>query len=422
MLQGGHDVVHCRAAVTSADQVPEVEARGWDVGAKRTLSSKVKAATNPAIDNGAQPGELAQEFTVGNLVETGIPYDQQSQVERAAESLADDVTSSFAELEVTVRGNPKLRPDVAVLLEDVGEPFEGKYTVTGVRHTFENGRPYRTRVSVSGRQWRSLYGLASGGTAAAPRLPSVANALVRDVRDPLHLGRVKLMFPWLDDNYVSDWTRTVQFGGVSGGSIIPLDVNDEVLVAFDRGALDHPYVLGGLYNGEDRFRPDDVDLYDKLSGKATRHTLADREFNRLDLLSQQTGERERGVRLSTGDNQLVIHLDRTKTEITVDSKGSVTINGSTSVSVEAGTNLDLKAGGTLSLKAGGALNLDAGGVMNIDATGALTVNSGVMEIDAKGALSMSAGLDVNIKAGPAMQMMAAKITMLGLTSANGKLV
>lgn len=406
VLQAGRDVLRCRAAVTSADQVPQVEARGWDVQAKRAVSSKAKAITNSAIDIGAQPGEMARKFGAGNLVETGTPYDDEAQVKRAANSLADDVTSAFAELEVTVRGNPKLRPDVPVLLEDVGKPFEGKYTVTGVRHTFENGRPYRTRVTVSGRQSRSLYGLASGGTTTAPRLPSVANAEVTDVNDPLRLGRVRLKFPWLDANYVSDWTRTVQFGGVSGGSIIPLDVKDEVLVAFDRGALDHPYVLGGLYNGKDRFRPDPVPLHDKLSGKANRHTLADREFNRLDLLSEQTGLRRRGVRLSTGNNRLVINLDRTKTEITVDSKGSVTIKGSTSVSVEAGTDL--------SMKAKGALKLSAGGAMSIDAVGALTVNSGMMTLDAKEALSIRALLDVNISA-LAMQLRAdTSLAMSGL--------
>ncbi|WP_250306350.1 VgrG-related protein [Streptomyces sp. A 4/2] len=420
VLQGGRDVLRCRAAVTSTDQVPQVEVRGWDVGAKRALTSKVDALTNPAIDIGARPGEMAKKFKATRLVETSTPYDQQPQVKRAAESLADDVTSSFAELEVTVRGNPKIRPDVPVLLEDVGEPFEGKYTVTGVRHSFENGRPYRTQVTVSGRQWRSLYGLASGGAKTATRMPSVANGVVTDVKDPQRLGRVKLKFPWLNPTYVSDWTRTVQLGGVSGGSIIPLDVNDEVLVAFDRGALDHPFVIGGLYNGKDRPRPGDVPLHDKLSGKASRHTLADREFNRIDLLSQQTGLRKRGVRLSTGNNRLVINLDRTKTEITVDSKGSVSIKGSRSVSVEAGADLSLKAGGSLSLDAGGSLSVGAGGAMSlragaamsIDAGMAMAINSTAMVIDAKAALNITAALAASIE-GATVTVTGAAVSLLG---------
>ena len=43
---------------------------------------------------------------------------------------------------------------------------------------FGDGKHYEAWVTVSGRQWRSLYGLASGGADTSPRLPSVANALV----------------------------------------------------------------------------------------------------------------------------------------------------------------------------------------------------------------------------------------------------
>ena len=47
----------------------------------------------------------------------------------------------------------------------------------------------------------------------------------------------------------------------------------------------------------------------------------------MDLLSQKTGARKQGVRLVTGNDRLTINLDRTKTEITVDSKGAVTHHG-----------------------------------------------------------------------------------------------
>ncbi|MBO4260144.1 VgrG-related protein [Streptomyces griseorubiginosus] len=380
VLQAGHDILRLRAAVTAADQVAKVESRGWDVTTKKKLTATSPASSNPGITIGTSPGAAAGKFTSATLVETGTPYDKQNEVKFAAEALADDVTGSFAELEVVARGNPKLRPGVPVALADVGVPFEGKYTVTSVRHVFGDGKHYESWVTVSGRQWRSLYGLASGGADTAPRLPSVANALVTDVNDPLKQGRVKLQFPWLDDTYVSDWTRTVQMGGLGGGGIFPLDVNDEVLVAFDRGALDHPFVIGGLYNGRDKPTVvSDVPLHDTVRKKASRHTVSDRDGNRMDLLSQKTGLRRQGVRLISGDKQLTINLDRTKTEITIDSKGSVTIKGSRSVSVEAGTDLSLSARRNLTIKSGAALSIQ-GGMVNVrapeiglTATGALNM-------------------------------------------------
>lgn len=382
VLQAGEQILRCRAAVTSADQVGQVKARGWDVTTKSPLSATARADGNPGISIGTTPAEAARKFPAQAPVDTGIPYDDLGQVNRAAKALADDVTAAFAEVEVTVRGNPKLRPDVPVTLTDVGKPFEGKYTVTAVRHFFGNNRHYETWVTVSGRQWRSVYGLVAGGSGggpAAPRLPSVANAVVTDVHDPLKQGRVRLNFPWLDADYVSDWARTVQYAGVRGGSIMPLDVKDEVLVAFDRGMLDHPYVIGGLYNGKDKPVRYDVDLHDKLKGRATRHTIADRDKNRMDLLSQGTGRRKRGVRLRSGDDRLTVFLDRTNTEITVNSEGAVSIKGSTKVTVEAGADLALTAGANMDIRANGRLDIRAGGVLNAT-TGAFNIEAGAMNV------------------------------------------
>ncbi|TKA11600.1 VgrG-related protein [Actinacidiphila oryziradicis] len=426
VLEAGHDIVRCRVSVTSADQVGKVEARGWDVTTKKPLVGRSTAIGNPGIRIGITPATSIVKFGPATLVETDTPYDKQGEVKNAASALADDVTAAFAELEVTVRGNPKLRPGVPVALADVGVPFEGKYTVTGARHTFGDREFYATYLTVSGRQWRSLYGLASGGASTMPRLPSVANALVTDTKDPLRQGRVKLMFPWLDGTYVSDWTRSVQFGGVNGGGLITPEVDDEVLVAFDRGALDHPFVIGGLYNGKDKPDPVDVKPVDPTTGKIVRRTLSDRSGNRLDLLDQRTGTK-RGVRLSTGNDALTINLDRTRTEITIDSKGAVTIKGTRSVSVEAGMDLSLKAGGNLSLKSGGILNMEAStisarslGPFSVNAVSMLTLNTeGILEIGALAAATVNGTGSLILTSEANILMSAPNIAMAGgLITAN----
>ncbi|MFE9092873.1 VgrG-related protein [Streptomyces sp. NPDC007264] len=424
VLEAGHDILRLRAAVTAAEQVGTVEARGWDVTTKKKLTATAPATANPGISIGTTPGAAAAKFKTAKLVDAQTPYDRQSEVKFAAEALADDVTGSFAEVEVVARGTPRLRPGLPVALADVGAPFEGKYTATSVRHVFGDGKHYEAWVTVSGRQWRSLYGLSSGGgTQQGLRLPGMVNALVTDVQDPLKQGRVKLQFPWLDDAYVSDWTRVVQWGGKDGGSIFPLDVGDEVLVGFDRGALDHPYVIGGLYNGKDVPTPvKDVPLHDGARRRAARHTLSDRDGNRMDLLSQKTGRRKQGVRLATGDDKLVITLDRTQTEITVDSRGTVSIKGSRSVSVEAGTDLTLSAARKLTIKSGGLLDIQGRGVVNVKSlTGAVTVDAmGALNLKAVGAAMLSAGGSVQVNSVANVGVRAVSVPLMGLVTINGK--
>lgn len=417
VLQAGHDILRLRASVTAADQTGKVEARGWDVTQKKSLSSVSPAATNSGFSIGSTPGQAAGKFKAGRLVETSTPYDTSSEVKFASDALAEDVTAAFAEVEVVASGNTRLRPGVPVTLTDTGAPFEGKYTATSVRHVFGDKMHYESWVTVSGRQWRSLFGLSSGGggTGTGPKLPSVANALVTDVNDPLKQGRVRLRFPWLDDKYVSDWTRTMQLGGLGGGGVFPMDVNDEVLVAFDRGVLDHPFVIGGLYNGKDKpTAVGDVPLHDAVRKKASRHTLSDRDGNRVDLLSQKTGGRKQGVRLVSGDKQLTVNLDRTNTEITVDSKGSVTIKGSRSVSVEAGSDLTLNARRRLSLKSGGPLSITSGGPLTLDAAGMANMKAGgEIGLTTGGALNLTAGAAANLTAAATVQVTSATTMLKG---------
>ncbi|MEX2981231.1 VgrG-related protein [Streptomyces sp. C36] len=416
-LKAGIDILRLRAAVTAADQVGKVETRGWDVSQKKALSSVSPATDNPGFAIGDTPGGAAGSFKPGKLVETSTPYGKSADVRFASDALSEDVTAAFAEVEVVVLGNTRLRPGVPVTLSDTGAPFEGKYTATSVRHVFGDGKHYESWVTVSGRQWRSLFGLTSGGggTGTGPTLPSVANALVTDVNDPLKQGRVRLRFPWLDDKYVSDWTRTVQMGGLGGGGVFPMDVNDEVLVGFDRGALDHPFVIGGLYNGKDKPTVvGDVPLHDTVRKRASRHTVSDRDGNRMDLLSQKTGGRKQGVRLTSGDKQLTINLDRTNTEIVVDSKGSVTIKGSRSVSVEAGADLTLSARRRLSLKSGGPLSVTSGGPLTMDSVGLINLKAlGQIGLTTGGALNMTAGGVANLTAGGTVQITSAMTTIKG---------
>ena len=73
-------------------------------------------------------------------------------------------------------------------------------------------------------------------------------------------GRVKVQFFWdregQHDENSSRWIRVSQpYSGTGGAFTLP-EVGDEVLVAFEHGDPDRPYVLGRVFNSDDR-PPDD---------------------------------------------------------------------------------------------------------------------------------------------------------------------
>ncbi|MCD9590074.1 VgrG-related protein [Streptomyces sp. 8ZJF_21] len=388
VLEMGDNLLRCRAGVSAAEQVSTVEVRGWDVKTKQPLVGRADAGKAATLDLGVTAAEVARTFGEASFVVSDAPYGQQAQVDQAAKALAARIAGSFAELEAVIRGNPEVRAGGAVTLAGVGKPFEGRYTVTSSRHVFDPVRGYETWVTVSGQQERSLFGLTGGGSGGGAETPSrcsgLANGTVTDTKDPDGLGRVKVRFPWLSDEYASDWARTAQAAGTGGGEAFIPEVGDEVLIGFEQGHLDRPYVLAGLYNGKDKpgqgqatsgpgqgLGPQqgqgdgqEAQAVDPTSGAVNKRAFGSRGGNKLELLDAANGPQ--GVRLVTGDGKLRINLDRKGTAIVVHSDGTVEIEAKEQVSIKAGSGVSLDAGdGTLEL-GGATVKLTARGGVEVD--------------------------------------------------------
>jgi uncharacterized protein involved in type VI secretion and phage assembly len=80
----------------------------------------------------------------------------------------------------------------------------------------------------------------------------VVIGIVESVGKDDHLGELEVSFPWLSDKNKSQWVRvaTLMAGGSRGSWFMP-EKGDEVLVAFEHGNSQHPYIIGFLWNGQD---------------------------------------------------------------------------------------------------------------------------------------------------------------------------
>jgi phage protein D len=369
VLEYGRNLMALRAVLTAADQVETVEVRGWNVATKSALVAREPATASTTVRPGL-PAAAARAFGGGaRLTVTDTPYRTQAETVAAARSLAAAASAGLGEIEAVVDGNPELRAGVAVALGNAGPAFSGRYTATAVHHVLEPAAGYRTTVLVSASPDRSLAGLVSGANAPAraPRLPGLAIGIVTDVKEVGggERGWVRLRFPWLAEDYVTDWARTVQFGGHGGGGMISPEVNDEVLVGFEQGCLDRPYVLGGLYNGVDRPSPHGVPLVDPTSGRVNRRSLVSPAGHRIELLDTRTGPS--GVRLASGDERLEVRLDERnrKIDITVHGSGGRTALSAVTltergITIDAGRGELTLRGRSVSVEGTTGVQLDGG--------------------------------------------------------------
>lgn len=385
VLRLGADLLRFRAVVTSAEQVKEVEVRGWDIATKQELTATEPAKTSSVVLPDIDPPTLAKTFGDPRYVSTDVPHRTQAEVDVAAASLAEAVAGAFAEFEGVARGNPKVKAGTAITVDGLGAPFDGKYTVTTSRHRLDPTTGYTTAFSVTGVRDRTLLGLASGGGPATTAPPGVVVGVVDDVNDPEQAGRVRLRFPWLDSEYVSGWARTVQAGaGKDRGTLILPEVGDETLVVFEQGDVRRPYVLGGLYNGVDQPDSQGIPAVDGGKGTVNRRSVVSRRGHRIDFLDEDG--RTEGVTVASGDGKVSLKLDATGTTVTLHSDGSVLIEGTRGITVDSSSaKLELK-GGQISLTATQGVTVDGG-------AGPVKVSSG-SQLDLKGGAvaSLSAAL------------------------------
>jgi len=357
----GTNLLRFRPRVTAAAQVGEVEVRGWDPQRKEAVVGRCQATTTSAAV-GLDPAGLAAIFDAPPHVAVDRPLSTQGEADAAAAALAETLASAHAEAEGMAHGDPQLTPGAAVSVSGAGAPFDGTYTVTATRHLIDD-RGYRTEFVVSGRAERSLLGLASGGatngvhSAGGPPVYGVVIAQVTDVNDPDDLGRVKLTFPWLSEEYESWWARVAQLGaGPQRGAVWLPEVNDEVLVAFEHGDTRRPYVVGQLYNGVDTPHLGDG-LIDGGSGAVKRRGFVSKQGHRLVFLDDDA---KSGVAVMSADDSLKISLNQTATTIKIAADGSVEIRGSQQVTVASDGAVSIQAGTTLELKGNSGVTIDGG--------------------------------------------------------------
>jgi hypothetical protein len=77
----------------------------------------------------------------------------------------------------------------------------------------------------------------------------VATGRVINILDPLMLGRVQVQLPFIDSVDLSPWARVaVPMAGPLHGTYMIPNPGDEVLVAFEQGDVNAPYVIGSLWS------------------------------------------------------------------------------------------------------------------------------------------------------------------------------
>lgn len=211
------------------------------------------------------------------------------------------------------------------------------------------------------------------------RFYGVVVGVVSNNQDPDNMHRVKVKFPWLADDVESNWARVAApMAGPDRGAYFLPEVDDEVLVAFQHGRVDHPYVIGSLWNGKDEAHESNSDgennnrTIKSRSGHVLRfHDKSGKEM--IEIISQsghelrlndESGNETIDIIDKSGNNKIII--DTAGNSITIEATSDITIKSKTGkLTMQAATGIEMKSQAGVKIQAASSMDLKAGAQVSV---------------------------------------------------------
>jgi uncharacterized protein involved in type VI secretion and phage assembly len=416
ILELGEGLRDLSVRMSAARQAENFAARGWDFRKKEAILGE-----SPAVklwhDNGQSKsgGEVSgsvfpkSQLDIVNHVPRTV--DEAKQLAAAA---ATDQEGQFFEASGVAWGHPKLVAGVEVELKGLGPTFSGKYFVTSAAHVYNEGG-YDVHFTVSGRYPQSFNQLlrsTQDGSNQRGLMEGVVIGVVTSLKDPENHGRVQVKFPWIMDvkkgiPIGSNWARiAAPSAGKERGFYFLPEVEDEVLVAFEHGDPNSPFIVGALWNGKDA--PPETNAAAHVNGKTIHRILASRLGHRFVF---DDSDDKKSILIEDTTKTQSIFIDSTKKSITIKAAGDMLIDVTGNIDIKSGANITIEAKGNI--KASGInVDVNASGNANVEATSALGLKgTASAKLESPATTTVAGTTKVDINSGMNVKVMAPMIDL-----------
>ncbi len=237
---------------------------------------------------------------------------------------------------VQVKGkskDPELKIGGRAKLIDINGKAMETYRITAITHYHNGNTYYNEFVGIP-----DLFNAPYQDNEALP-IGEEQPARVMDNNDPMGMGRVQVQFPWQEDkNQKTPWIRTTTgYAGANRGDYKIPEIGDEILVGFESGNAEKPFMLGAMYNGNE------------VSGYAT----PDNRFKVIKVKSNDYLEFEEFKNITLSDakgNKL--HIDIEGDNLNIHANKNINLTAGEDINITAGKNVNVSAGMNISETAG----------------------------------------------------------------------
>lgn len=352
----GEDLIDFSGEVDARDQYNAVQAVGWDPAVQDLVKVEGSAPELNKQGNLSQ-SDLSKVLDVDTFVlQAGIPLEK-----GVLKSWADALLLKFGlsrfHGRFSFQGSAMVTPGCIIEMDGLGERFNGKVYVGGVRHR------------ISGGDWKTEVGLGINPEFITDRenvvcppasglLPGIEGLQIGKVSkldgDPDDENRIQVEIPILNSDSNTVWARLSNLYGTdqSGSFFIP-EVGDEVILGFFNNDPRFPVILGSLYSSKN-LPPFPLEASNNTKAIVSREKMKI-EFD----------EEKKVITITTpGENQIVISdeakgiklVDQNRNVIEMNGKG-ISITSPNDITLNAGSKIVMNAMGDIQSKSNANVDL-----------------------------------------------------------------
>ena len=357
-LKWGQDLTTFEPRISLMGQVSEAAVYGWDPRTKAKIESKAVDGPNSITPKTGEkktkrPG-LKSAFGAASETVSDSPVPSSGVAEVMAKAEYSTFENDYIQARGTLQyGNPYVLAGYEVKIEGVGKRFSGTYYITKARHDFVGGH-YSVQFEAAGNNAHDLLSLLAPDEAARNgKITAPVIGIVTGLKDPEKMGRVQVKYPWMPSSggaeLASNWARLVSPGaGINRGILYMPQVNDEVMVMFEQGDVNFPYIIGGLWNKKDPApKGTGAEVFD-AQGLVNQHVIRSTSGH-LIILDDTKGEEKITIQDKSGQNSIVIDSKantmtlKTKGDFLVDAGGKFEVKSKADAIIEATGNVKVSS-------------------------------------------------------------------------------
>ncbi len=378
-LTFGNEIISLDAVIDATHQQATLRCAAWNQAEQTLLEAE---AEQPQIE---EAGNLPSTELSGTVTDEEVEYRHTGWITAEELQAWADARKTRAVLSkirgvVRCKGVAELKCADVVELAGLGERFNGKVFVSGIKHEVGNGRwemdvefglsaePFISEYEVNSRTMQELL----------PHVEGLQIGVVTQIQDdPDGEYRVLVKMPVVDAEAEGTWARVATLdAGKNRGAFFMPEIGDEVVLGFLNNDPRDAVILGMLNSSH---KPAPLEPKDDNPEKG----FVTREGLRLIF-----NDELKSIRIETPAGNVVQLSEDEGAILMEDENGNRLEMNSSGVLIESGGNIELKASGTIKVEgqnvegsASTGMKLNGGASAELSSSGATKIKGSIVNIN-----------------------------------------